>query len=147
LATATAEQPAAALSFERDIRPILKAHCFPCHGEGESLKGGVDLRLRRLMLTNCEAGTVLVPGKPAESVLLKLAASGEMPKGEKKLSTNEVLRLERWIAQGAPTLRSEPEKPPRIYLTEEERGYWFFSAGRPPGSAPGETNRKGPDPD
>ncbi len=122
----TLEYPAGSLSFERDIRPILKAHCFPCHGEGENLKGGLDLRLRRFMLTNCEAGTVLVPGKPAESLLFKLVASGEMPKGEKKLTPNEVQRLERWISQGAPTLRSEPEKAPRIYFTEEERGYWFF---------------------
>ena len=38
------------LTFEKDIRPILKAHCFDCHGEGEKLKGGLDLRLRRLML-------------------------------------------------------------------------------------------------
>lgn len=36
---------AAPLTFEKDIRPILKAHCFDCHGEGEKLKGGLDLRL------------------------------------------------------------------------------------------------------
>ena len=29
-------------TFEKDIRPILKAHCFECHGEGEKLKGGLD---------------------------------------------------------------------------------------------------------
>src|SRR5436190_10188124 len=65
-----------ALTFERDIRPILKTHCFNCHGEGEKLKGGVDLRLRRFMLTNSESGHVLVPGKPGESVMLKMVASG-----------------------------------------------------------------------
>src|SRR6266849_5512510 len=40
---------AAPPTFEKDIRPILKAHCFDCHGEGEKLKGGLDLRLQRLM--------------------------------------------------------------------------------------------------
>src|SRR5262245_22060114 len=49
----------AAPTFEKDIRPILKAHCFDCHGEGEKLKGGVDLRLRRLMLTGGDNGAVL----------------------------------------------------------------------------------------
>ncbi|MDO7677530.1 MAG: hypothetical protein MUQ48_03135, partial [Pirellulales bacterium] len=34
------------LFWERDIRPIFKAHCTACHGEEESLAGGVDLRLR-----------------------------------------------------------------------------------------------------
>jgi len=32
-------------TFERDVRPILKAMCFHCHGEEEHLQGGLDLRL------------------------------------------------------------------------------------------------------
>ncbi|HLY72758.1 MAG TPA: hypothetical protein VKU80_01460, partial [Planctomycetota bacterium] len=28
--------------FERDIRPILKIHCFPCHGS-QTQKGKLDL--------------------------------------------------------------------------------------------------------
>ena len=54
---------AASLTFEKDIRPILKAHCFDCHGEGEKLKGGLDLRLRRLMLKGGDDGPVMVPGQ------------------------------------------------------------------------------------
>src|SRR6185503_2780882 len=50
----------APLTFEKDVRPILKAHCFECHGEGEKLKGGLDLRLRRLMLEGGKDGPVLV---------------------------------------------------------------------------------------
>src|SRR5437762_505780 len=37
------------LLFERDVRPILKAQCFECHGEGKKLKGSLDLRLRRFI--------------------------------------------------------------------------------------------------
>jgi hypothetical protein len=114
------------LSFERDIRPILKAHCFHCHGEGETLKGGVDLRLRRLMLTNSESGRIMVPGKPGESVMLKMVASGEMPKGEKKLKPEEIAKLERWIKSGARTLRTEPTEVPKFFITEEERQFWSF---------------------
>ncbi|MBL9166528.1 MAG: PSD1 domain-containing protein [Verrucomicrobiales bacterium] len=130
------------LSFERDVRPILKSHCFHCHGEGETLKGGVDLRLRRLMLTESDSGTVLTPGKPDESVLLKMVTAGTMPKGEKKLSPAEVETLRRWIASGAPTLRAEPEQVPKYYITEEERGFWSFQPVKrvdPPAvSRPGE---------
>src|SRR5436190_9653486 len=68
------------LTFERDVRPILKTHCFPCHGEGEKLKGNVDLRLRRFMSKQTDSGIVLVPGQPEESLMLKLIRSGEMPK-------------------------------------------------------------------
>jgi hypothetical protein len=32
------------LTFEKDVRPIVKAHCTHCHGEEEKPEGGVDLR-------------------------------------------------------------------------------------------------------
>ena len=81
---------AAPPTFEKDIRPILKAHCFDCHGEGEKLNGGLDLRLQRLMLKGGEDGPVIVPGKPDRSLLFKLVHSGEMPKRDKKLTREQV---------------------------------------------------------
>ncbi|MFM7556122.1 MAG: c-type cytochrome domain-containing protein, partial [Verrucomicrobiota bacterium] len=125
--TASAKIPARPV-FERDIRPILKAHCFHCHGEEEKPKGGIDLRLRRLMLRNADpkADPAIVPGRPAQSRLLEVVRSGEMPKGGKPLSPQQVAILERWIAQGAPTLRPEPDEVPRWVITEEERAFWAF---------------------
>src|SRR5258708_31668015 len=73
------------LSFEKDVRPILKAHCFQCHGETEKPKADLDLRLRHALLKKTDDGTVMVPGKPNESLMLKLIKSGEMPKTEKKV--------------------------------------------------------------
>src|SRR3954468_15159039 len=74
------------LTLERDVRPILKQHCFHCHGEGEKLKGGVDLRLRRFMEKPTEDGShVLVPGHPEQSEMLTLIREGEMPAKGKKL--------------------------------------------------------------
>ena len=68
-----------ALTFERDVRPILKAHCFQCHGESGEREGELDLRLRRLMATGGENGPAIVPGKPDDSLLVKRIRSGEMP--------------------------------------------------------------------
>src|SRR5437764_15365099 len=99
---------AAPPTFEKDIRPILKAHCFDCHGEGEKLKGGLDLRLRRLMLKGGDEGPVIVPGKPGQSLLFKLVHSGEMPKRDKKLTREQVSLIKQWIATGANTARPEP---------------------------------------
>ena len=122
------------LSFERDVRPILKAACFHCHGEGERLRGGLDLRLRRFLLQGGEHGPVIVPGQPEQSRLLELIRKGEMPKGEHKLTAAQIATIGRWIAGGARTLRAEPEqlgKEP--YFTEEERGFWSFQpVKRPP---------------
>src|SRR3954462_11305222 len=95
---------AAPLTLERDVRPILKQHCFHCHGEGEKLKGGVDLRLRRFMEVPTKDGDhVLVPGKPEESEMLKLVRDGDMPAKGKRLTAGEVATIEMWIAQGAKT--------------------------------------------
>ncbi len=115
------------LTFERDVRPILKRACFQCHGEGEKLKGGVDLRLRRLMLhESTEGGTPLVPGDVAKSEIVALIREGEMPAKGKKLKPAEIAIIEEWVKQGAKTVRAEPEQVPKIFFTEEEREHWAF---------------------
>lgn len=123
------------LNFETDIRPILKAHCFDCHGEGEKLNGGVDLRLRHLMVeTKTDDGTVVVPGRPDSSLLIKVLESGEMPKKQKHLGTNEIALIRDWIAAGASTADAEPtELPKGFQITEQEKRYWAFQPiVRPP---------------
>ena len=122
------------LTFEADVRPILKTHCFHCHGEGEKLKGDVDLRLRRLMAEKkTDEGRVLVPGNVKGSLLLKLVKDGDMPKGEKKLSAAEIGVIEKWIASGAATLGEEPKEAPKgFFITEVEKRFWAFQpAARP----------------
>src|SRR5213592_2284281 len=119
--------------FEKDIRPILKAHCFECHGEGEKLKGGLDLRLRRLILQGGDDGPVLVPGKPDRSLLFKLVHTGEMPKRDKKLSREQVALIKQWIATGAKTARPEPADLGKSSgITEEDRAFWSFRPIRQP---------------
>src|SRR6266404_1187922 len=120
-------------TFEKDIRPILKAHCFDCHGEGEKLNGGLDLRLRRLILKGGEDGPVVVLGKPDRSLLFKLVHSGEMPKRDKKLTHAQVALIKEWIATGAKTARPEPATLVRgSSITEEERAFWSFQPIRQP---------------
>ncbi len=115
------------LTFEKDIRPILKANCFQCHGEGEKLKGGLDLRLRRLIAKGGDSGVALVPGKPDKSLLYQQVHKGEMPKSEKKLSKEQVALIGRWIAAGARTTHEEPnEIGTGFQFTEEEKNFWSF---------------------
>jgi len=102
------------LTFEHDVRPILKAHCMMCHGEDEKPKGGVDLRLRRFMDRETEDGDhVLVPGKPDDSEVVRVLRQGEMPKKGKKLTAGELATIEQWVSQGAKTAKAEPESLPR----------------------------------
>ncbi|MEX0817971.1 MAG: PSD1 and planctomycete cytochrome C domain-containing protein [Pirellulaceae bacterium] len=115
------------LTFEQHIRPVLKAHCFHCHGEAGEREGGLDLRLRRLIVAGGESGAGLVPGDSAASVLLERVRTGEMPPVDKKLSADEISLLERWIAAGAKTARPEPEQVgDDVLFTQEERDFWSF---------------------
>ena len=134
--SARAEDPAGdsrGLTFERDIRPILRAHCLDCHGATDEKEGSLDLRLVRFMLAGGDAGPAIVPGKPAESYLLDRVKDGEMPPGSGKLTDAEIKTLEQWIAAGAPTARPEPESiGPGLPLLPEERAWWAFQPIRRP---------------
>lgn len=116
---------ATSLTFEKDVRPILKAHCFQCHGEEGEMKGGLDVRLARFLFKGGKSGPAVVPGKAGESHLLELVKEGEMPKGKAKLKDADIAKLEAWVAQGALTARAEPEKlGPEHAFTDEERAWW-----------------------
>jgi len=116
---------AAPVTFEKDVRPILKAHCFHCHGEEGEMKGGLDVRLARFILKGGKSGPAVIAGKATESHLLELVKAGEMPKGKSKLTDKDIGVLESWIAEGAKTARPEPEKlGPEHAFTDEERAWW-----------------------
>jgi mono/diheme cytochrome c family protein len=128
-ASRAADEP----TYEQHVRPILKAHCFDCHGEGEKLKGKLDLRLRRLILQGGRSGPALLPGKPDDSPLYQRVAAGEMPPGKTKLTPAEVALIGGWIAAGAPSTHPEPEQVTGgPLLTSEERGFWSFQPIRRP---------------
>jgi mono/diheme cytochrome c family protein len=128
LLASTLAAPAAELAFEKDIRPILKTHCFHCHGEEEKPEGGVDLRLRRFMDKELDGGAhVLVAGQPGASEMVRLIREGDMPKKGKKVSSEDLALIERWILEGAKTARTEPESlAPGPVITDEDRGVWSF---------------------
>ena len=117
---------AAPVLFEKDIRPILKAHCFHCHGEDGRERGELDVRLARLILEGGEHGPAIVKGKPEESRLFQMVNTGKMPKEQAKLSAEEIGLIRDWIAQGAKTARPEPEDPDAVGITDEERSFWAF---------------------
>jgi len=127
--TASLEAAEEKLTYERDVRPILKAHCFQCHGEEPDPEGSLDVRLRRFLIAGGDSGAAIVPGKPEESFLIERIRSGDMPPGDdeaKRVPAKELALLERWISEGAITAREEPETITGSYITEEERSFWSF---------------------
>jgi hypothetical protein len=121
------------LYFETQVRPILKTHCFLCHGEGEKKEGNLDLRLVRFMARGGDSGAAIVAHHADDSLLHRRIAADEMPPGKKKLTPAEKETIRRWLNGGAKTLRPEPESVPAdTPWTDEERSYWAFQPVRRP---------------
>ena len=118
---------AGSVLFEKDVRPILKEHCFQCHGESGVTEGELDVRLKRLIAAGGDSGEAIIAGDPDESLLVQRVVSGEMPPGDKRLSDDEIETLRMWVAQGAQTARVEPESLDESgYFTDEEKNFWSF---------------------
>jgi Protein of unknown function (DUF1553)/Protein of unknown function (DUF1549)/Planctomycete cytochrome C len=114
-------------TFNAHVRPIFKAFCTPCHGESEKLKGGLDLRLRRLAVQGGDSGPAVVAGKPEASLLLRRVRDGEMPPGKKKLARADIEVLRTWIASGARVESDEAQPLPAGYqISSADRQFWAF---------------------
>jgi len=107
LIAATSATAADEISFTRDVRPILAANCFTCHGP-DAAHREADLRLDvRDDAANIRgAGTVMQAGSPAESELIARITSADadtkMPPADsgKVLKPEQIETLRRWVEQG-----------------------------------------------
>jgi mono/diheme cytochrome c family protein len=98
-------QKPTAVSYYRDVRPILQANCHGCHQPAKA-SGSLELTVFKSLLSNGESGSpAVIPGKPDESYLIDQITpdGGEaaMPQGKKPLAEHEVALIRRWIEEGA----------------------------------------------
>jgi cytochrome c553 len=96
----------AVIDFNRDVRPILVARCFACHGPDVSTrKRGLRLDLREGVVEPAAKGRepVIVPHDAAGSLLLERITDDldPMPPSGEPLTAEEVEILRRWIDAGA----------------------------------------------
>src|SRR5436309_2128886 len=104
----------AKIDYEKDVQPILAQKCYSCHGE-EVQQSGLRLDRRQPALRGGDYGPVIIPGKSADSKLIRRVVDGDgglqmPPTGP--LSDEEIGILRAWIDQGA-DFRTEvgEEKP------------------------------------
>ncbi len=110
LGTARAAGPDEAATpefYKTKVQPILQENCYRCHG-GMNHRGGLNIQTRAGMLKGGHDGSVLVPGDPAKSLLVRLIrhegpANDPMPMPPKrpKLSDADIATVERWVKAGA----------------------------------------------
>lgn len=95
--------------FNRDILPILSNNCFACHGPDPAARKAslrLDMHDTAIDARN-GAGAAIVPGDPDASLLVqRIRAAGDdrmpPPDSHRSLTPEEIERIERWIADGAP---------------------------------------------
>jgi hypothetical protein len=83
------------------VQGVLNNRCVKCHG-GERVKGGLDLRNQQALFAGGTDGSVIIPGKPAESPLYqRLTTTGDdhmPPDREPQLTPEETGFVREWIA-------------------------------------------------
>ena len=132
---ASPEDKAAAESFQREVLPILRRHCYKCHShDARKANGGLVLDSRSGWATGGDSGPAVVPGKLDQSLLitairykdadLKMPPTGKLP-------DELISRLERWVADGAhdPRVTQSARNSAGIDL-DAGRQHWAFRPRR-----------------
>ncbi|MDG1490289.1 MAG: DUF1549 domain-containing protein, partial [Planctomycetota bacterium] len=117
------------VDFDRDVAPILAAHCIECHGPKKQ-KQGLRLDLRAAAFAGGDSGEPgLVPGQSARSeVFRRIDPEDEfdvMPPSGEPLTAGEIALIKRWIDEGAAW---EDDGS----ALAEETSHWSFQATKEP---------------
>ena len=98
--------------FARDLAPVIVEQCLDCHGNGNNPGGMLRLNTFNQLLVGGTSGLIVLPGKPATSLLIrKLKGLGteRMPLKRPALSASVIAMFEKWIAEGAHFDGSSPK--------------------------------------
>jgi mono/diheme cytochrome c family protein len=93
--------------YNTKVVPIFQANCYRCHG-GMNHRGGLSIATKAGMLKGGHDGTVLVPGHPEDSLLIKLIRHEgpkddpmPMPPKGDKISDADIAVVTAWVKAGA----------------------------------------------
>ncbi|GAB5559790.1 MAG: PSD1 and planctomycete cytochrome C domain-containing protein [Synoicihabitans sp.] len=97
--------------FETKVRPVLEENCYKCHSrDADKIKGGLLLDSREGLMHGGYTGDAVVPGNPAESLLIIAINHADedmkMPSKRRKLADHEIADLTEWVMRGAPDPRT-----------------------------------------
>lgn len=88
------------VSFAEQVAPTIAKRCLACHN-AKTAKGRYNMESFAGIMKGGESGDSVVVGKPAESNLLGLIESGDMPKDADPLTAEQIAAIKRWIETGA----------------------------------------------
>jgi cytochrome c553 len=127
----SAASPIGLKLFDGDVHAVFASKCVKCHG-GQKTESGFNLTTREGLLKGGESGEAVVPGKSADSPMLKLLRHEDephMPKDAPKLSDEVIAKISAWIDAGAPyskPLSAEASPQGHANVTAADRQFWSF---------------------
>ena len=125
----------AAGTLEDAVRPLLVERCGECHGP-DTQEGSLRLDVRHRALKGGDFGPVIVPGKAAESELIRRITSTDdkkrMPPDGERLSAAEVTLLTEWIDSGADWPESEADRIARETDRDPRLDHWAWQPVKRP---------------
>jgi hypothetical protein len=120
---------AADIEFERQVRPLLVERCGDCHGP-DTQESSLRLDVKHRALKGSDFGPVIVPGKAADSELIRRITSTDekkmMPPEGDRLSAAEVALLKDWIDAGAEWPESEADRLARETDRDPRLDHWAW---------------------
>ena len=109
-----------AIEFNRDVRPILAANCFECHGfDAKTRKADMRLDTAEGAYSEHDGLVAVKPKDPAGSELWNRVSSTDAdvvmppPESKKSLTDEQKETLRRWIEQGARYQKHWAFEPPK----------------------------------
>jgi hypothetical protein len=96
--------PAAPVSFQKVIRPLLDDRCAMCHSADSKTSGFEVTSVATLFKGGVKAGAAVIPGKPEMSPLIEYLTGRRQPRMPREmpaLSAAEIGAIRNWIAEGA----------------------------------------------
>ena len=136
-----AQSSSGAVSFVKDIKPILETRCLKCHG-ATMQAAKLDLRTREAAMKGGDKGPVILAHKPDDSPLYRKIAGMEKPlmPMDGKLPDAQIAAIRAWIEQGAAwdggaievsasgaaAAKKDLAKLEDMPLPESARRYWAF---------------------
>ena len=135
----TQPPPPKAIVFSRDVLPILRPSCMSCHS-GPTPASGYSMDTREKLISGGRHGAAVVPGKGAQSNLLRYCNGEIKPKMPPSGALDKVQLgvFKRWIDEGA-KVDSLVAASPGVFASPGG-----FSAATPSGFAKGGVGRLAP---
>ena len=121
--------------FEKEVRPVLSAKCFSCHGPGQQ-SSGLRVDSREALIQGGNRGPALIPGDAKLSLLARAVRHDglKMPVGG-KLPDSQVEAIEKWISAGAPWPAGNAPLSARAgapgFYERIRKEHWAFQAPKP----------------